>query len=120
VNYYSARKRGNDNRWDWTCMNDGRIWKSPPCTEHEDGHATEEEAQRHFYDHELSRLRETTTGDDVRVKCEYQPCDGLTSHGLVGIRYFTTPIYLCETHRNRSIVAKLYPFEEGIEIWASW
>lgn len=120
MNYYKARQRVHDKRWDWTCMNDGRIWKSPPCTEHEDGHPSEEEAERHFYAHELGRLRETSLGWDAQVRCEAPGCREWTERGLVGIRYFTTPIYLCRAHRSRKVVEALHPYVEGLEIWASW
>ena len=31
VNYYQARQRTPDGRWDWTCQNDERIWADGYC-----------------------------------------------------------------------------------------
>lgn len=31
MNYYDARQRGSDKRWDYTCMNDNYIWPIGYC-----------------------------------------------------------------------------------------
>lgn len=68
MNYYQARQR-KDKRWDFTCRNDDQIWPVPPCSEHEDGHATADEADRHFYDYEAAHLR------DYAIKDALHPCE---------------------------------------------
>lgn len=32
MNYYAARQRENDKKWDYTCMNDGRTWPTGYCS----------------------------------------------------------------------------------------
>ncbi len=32
MNYYAARQRDEDKKWDYTCMNDGRTWPTGYCS----------------------------------------------------------------------------------------
>jgi hypothetical protein len=120
VNYYSARQRAHDKKWDWTCLNNKQIWKTGPCAEHEDGHATKVEAERHFYDHELKKLKEVTSGNREMHKCDAPGCGTFTHMGLVGQHWFTDTTWLCALHKVKDVVSMMHPFKEGIEIWASW
>lgn len=120
MNYYEARKRASDNRWDWTCMNDGKIWKTGPCALHEDGHPTKIEAERHFYDHELSKLREVESAPRDMHQCDAPGCCTFAHKGYVGMKLFTETTWLCSLHLSRNVIPGIHPFSEGIEIWASW
>jgi hypothetical protein len=119
VNYYAARQRAHDKKWDWTCMNDGKIWRSGPCADHEDGHPTREEAEKHFYDDSISKLREITCPDREMRMCDAPGCDTVTQKGLVGTRYFSEPMWLCKLHRSKEVVPAIRPFRPGIEICSS-
>lgn len=119
MNYYAARQR-KDGRWDWTTMNDGIIHRAGPCSRHEDGHPTKEEAERHFYDNELDSLKEVWSEGDVQYQCAIKGCGAWTQEGLCSHNLFITPIWLCDVHRDREEVETLHPFAPEIEIWASW
>lgn len=115
MNYYKARQRKGDGRWDWTRMNDGRIWASAPCSGHADGHATREEAERHYYDHRLETAREYEY-PDVQRRC--QLCEAWTQKSL---GWPDGPTYdLCDDHRNREGLARVYEFAPGLQIASSW
>lgn len=101
-------------------MNDGRIWRVGPCAHHEDGHATEEEAERHFYDSEIQSLRETWSGADVQYRCAFPGCAAFTQKGLASTHLFMSPTWLCEVHCTPEFFEKINPFKPEIEIWASW
>lgn len=118
MNYYEARKR-SDGKWDWTCMNDGRIWKTAPCADHENGHATKAEAERHFYNYELCRLREVASMPKEMHQCDAPGCATYTHKGFVGMKLFTETTWLCKLHFSREVVPGIHPFSEGIIIWSS-
>lgn len=118
MNYYAARQR-HDKKWDWTRMNDGDVWAHPPCQDM-CGHATKAEAEKHFYDYQISKLEEVEAEDRTLHLCDAPGCKTLTNKGLRGIHYFTTPSWLCVQHRFPNVFEILHPFAEGIEVWASW
>lgn len=116
MNYHKARQTADKTGWDWTTMNDGQIWRSGACRDHgAGGHATREEAERHFYDGELDRLRESEHADQ-QFKCAV--CGAWTTKAL-GTNY-VGPVDLCDEHRNREGFEQAYPFVPGMSITASW
>lgn len=99
MNYYKARQREKDGRWDYTCMRDGNAWPIGYCSSwskieqglhllnlpdgqdhlekllpfkdnyHDDGHATQEEAEECYKNYLL----------DQRLKrVELKPSSGYT------------------------------------------
>jgi hypothetical protein len=115
MNCYEARQREVDGRWDWTVMNDGIIRRAGPCRDHEDGHSTKEEAERHYWDYELSRLKEHTTGG--HYPCEV--CGALTNKEL-SWHHIGPTARLCDDHRSREQFERLNPFEPGLSVVSSW
>jgi len=118
MNYYEARAQ-LDGRWNWTLMNGGAITKTGPCLEHEDGHATKEGAERHFYDHETSSLREDTF-PDVQEVCAHPDCNRWTQKALSSRILFPMPTPLCDEHRNADTFRQIHPFYRNIVIVSSW
>lgn len=127
MNHYQARQREHDKRWDWTSMNDEVIRRWPPCTDHDDGHATAELAERHFFDYEATHLKEGSVGDDEQHRCEYADketrtrCPNWTDKWLEGRLWGRRP-FLCDDHRNPATWQYLTAPETwgGIQIVASW
>ncbi len=129
MNYHQARERAEG--WAWTTMNDGRIWTSGGCATEGALHAhpTREEAERCFYDYELTKL--VAVGlrpqDDER-RCAWVDqitgarCEGLTRDGLLSnmLALGSGPTWLCDEHRTPQNWGLLHPFKPGLEITASW
>lgn len=116
MNYAGARQRQSDGRWDWTTMHDGRVWRSGPCISHDDGHATQEEAERHFWEDELATVRRFVVPDDDAVtlkRCAV--CSVFTASHVRFADGFTT-FDLCPDHQDRASLEKVYPFEAGRQI----
>lgn len=55
MNYYQARQREGDKRWDYTCMNDGRIWPIGYCVEYKE-FSKDNLAFSHYTDEQLEKL----------------------------------------------------------------
>lgn len=115
MNYYEARQRKTDGRWDWTRMNDGAIFPSGPCRSHQDGHATKEEAELHAYEHNLSTARVFTMADQ-QLRCE--DCKQWASGGLE--TRHGAAVVLCELHRTTTVLRRLRTFAPGLTIVSSW
>lgn len=135
MNYDQARAIENKETgeivgWRWTSMNDGRIRTAWPCIEFtpmdvEDygrkeperihlcpPHATQEEAERHFYDACLEEASEQTTShwQDCRV------C-GAPTKRLLGNRDLSSLFNgdaLCDEHFSKDTLQELHPFKSGI------
>ena len=79
MNYYQARQREDDKCWDWTCMNDGRVWRSGACAgDTKCQHKTKEEAQDHqaAYDRERIKKAERFEIDTKKGHaCHVEGCD---------------------------------------------
>lgn len=143
MNYYQARQRTEDERWDYTCMNDRRIWPVGYCRRwkdwdedlkkthpaeyeryvaakakfHSEGHATKEEAERCHREYELDNfLKAFSCLSDEQHKCE--ECGAWTQSGL-GLRGIPGN-YLCAAHATREFFEKLNPFTPGISTMSSW
>ncbi len=135
MNYYDARKRSSDNRWDYTCMNDGHVWPvgycrpwqpltCPPLSEayvndphqqkkhaefkdkhHDDGHATEQEA-RECYRQYLLDKKLVLDRKLIDLQRKCAVCETWTQGcAEVGLHLFV----LCDDHRTRGQVEKLMP-----------
>jgi hypothetical protein len=108
VNYYDARKRQSDGRWDFTCMNDGEIWPVGYCAQEGGGHhETEAEARECYRDYLLdNELRFRNPADPATLrKCEVAGC-GVFTGGSAELSLRTW--VLCDAHRNRAEVEKLF------------
>ena len=78
MNYYAARQRETDGRWDWTQMNDGHIWATGACADNTCMHATKEEAEPHEQErvHELIRNAERSRLDTFYgYRCPAEGCE---------------------------------------------
>lgn len=116
VNYYAARKRKTDGRWDWSRMNDGQIVAAGPCVDHDDGHDTKEGAELHYWEW-------TTAGFTVHQAAGQQrpceKCETWTSQ-FIELADGGNLAFLCPEHTNVEAVRELVPFEAGIQIASSW
>lgn len=122
MNYHRARQRADGRGWLWTTMH---VWTSGGCAV-EHVHPTREDAERCFYDHELTRLVPVGLRDqDEQRQCAWRNsgtgarCGASTRVGLLS-NMFGGPTWLCDEHRTPSYWGLLHPFEPGIEITASW
>lgn len=142
MNHYSARRRAVDERWDFTCKNNGDIWPVGYCCKyrpivsgdiafeytsdaerakydsfahkyHTGGHDTPEAAAQCYKEYLLDHhLRLRVVNPDAQHKC--QVCGGWTQeYAEVDMRTFD----LCPAHNTREEVEKL--FKASTEIWSS-
>ncbi len=138
MNYYEARQRSDGSGWAWTSMNDGVIHTSGGCVTWPDGrpteeqaisgtgpkpgqphaHATREEAERCFYDHEAASLRPTQMPEDEQRRCEQPGCTAWTQRGLAS--RLLGDADLCDEHRNADGWRAVHPFFPDIEIASSY
>ena len=110
MNYAAARQRESNKRWDWTVENDDRVWRSEPCTSHEDGHATREGAERHFWEWEMAQSFSVTNEQRHLRQC--QICNAWTEARVLMYDGYTMHV-LCSIHQNRPSLEKLHPFVPG-------
>lgn len=119
MNYYAARQRIGENRWDWTVEHDKVITRSGPCVLHGDGHATKEEAERHFYDWDLQTMAVYVENDPkIMHQCDAPGCKTPTDKGLA-TRHRWKVQWFCDLHRIKEIFVTLNPFKPGIMITQS-
>lgn len=52
MNYYKARQRESDGRWDYTCQNDGRVWSVGYCRKYKEW--TKEQMEMFCFREEVS------------------------------------------------------------------
>ena len=105
MNYYEARKRESDGRWDYTCMNDGRIWPIGNCANAGGGHHETAEEARVCYTRFLLDTRMNLDGHyaDQQLRCDV--CQAFTSrYATVDHRHFP----LCDAHCTREKVTELF------------
>jgi hypothetical protein len=132
MKYYAARQRATTKKWDYICMNDGQRWAVGYCSGkyptvqddeslehrecyHEDGHETAEEARECYKRYMLdNRLHLDGKMANQQMRCQVEQCDAWTqgTARLGGYTSFT----LCDEHRNRETVEKLY---DVFESWSS-
>jgi hypothetical protein len=134
MNYYKARERKSDGRFNFTCMNDDRVWAVGYCHAfrdftdeereqwhisdskvethrsfaskyHTDGHATPEEAVECFKQYTLDHeLQLGLRSETQMLKCAV--CGSWTQLGaMVGHSRFWP---LCASHNFREEVERLY------------
>jgi hypothetical protein len=115
MRYSAARQRQSDGKWDWTTQRGEAVYAVPPCGDGCPGHDTKEEAERHYYDYQLAKLKERS--QDIKCRCEAKDCDVWTNKTLDTDLYDAT--YLCDAHRNKEVFEQLHPFHPGREIWES-
>lgn len=104
MNYYQPRKR-KDGKWDFTCRNDDDVWAVGYCAEAGGGHHESEEEARDCYtkyllDKELTFTKMANQQRRCQVCQEYT--EGIAQVGQA------TMYVLCDEHRNREEVEKLY------------
>jgi len=140
VNYLKARQRQSTKRWDYTQMNDGRVWPIGYCggfreytpeqrqtycmndtwyakyeankdKYHEDGHPSSVEACACYKRYELDESLRFDVDSQSKQKCEV--CGEWTEHRAMigGYQYFV----VCEKHANREEVEKLFTVGESWE-----
>jgi hypothetical protein len=118
VNYDKARERITENGrpsglWEWSSLQNGHVGPTVPCS----GlcrHISREEAEKHFYDHSLERVRV----HEDRAVHECQACGDRTHSWLGNKQFWLIPFgaWLCEEHCNRVELVKLFPFRAGTEM----
>lgn len=109
MNYYEARELTDDQgnptgRYKYTVMNDHRIWSVGYCADGCDGHATPEDACKHYRQYLLdNRLRLDGMTPNEQHKCEV--CGAWTQRGAsVDLHQW----HLCDEHCTREQVEKLF------------
>jgi hypothetical protein len=119
MNYAEARQRMGDNGlpsglWDWTSKNDEVIHAAGPCAARTCEHHSKEEAERHYYDWSLEKVKEFSL-ERQQVPCEV--CGEWTQKGLhaPGYNTYGFEALLCDRHRNKEELIKLRPFTPGIQ-----
>ncbi len=112
MSYAKARQREDSGLWDWSVMNNRIIHRHEPCTE-ACQHATQEEADKHFYEWSLSQVREYFD-PDLQHKCAV--CGAWTQKSLGNHRFWMIGFdaFLCDEHRNKDELVKLHPFQSPI------
>jgi hypothetical protein len=117
VNYAKSRQRLDDGLWDFTFTRDKVTRRTSPCSE-ECKHATQEEADQHFYDWCLDQVEEIHLANQM-LKCRI--CGEWTDKefGNRHLGMYFGPIPLCDKHRNKEGLKQAEPFHSPIEIWYS-
>ena len=137
MNYDEAREVPGKG-WHWTTMNNGIVRTAEPCIRHVgdesdpmwylkpsteaawercEPHATQEEAERHFYDWCLSTVAEIRLSGQMR-RCRMDGCRTWTGTEL-GNRQMERLFNgdpLCAAHRNRETLALLHPFRPRLRV----
>lgn len=133
MNYYVAKQRVEDKRWDYTCNNhpvgycrkyveiDPKLYGEHRQAEyaatahkhHSDGHATEEEARKCYLEYLLDHKMRFGQMSNQQKKCKI--C-GEWTQGFAEMD--CEILVLCDKHRTREIVETLV--EPPSEIWSSW
>ncbi len=117
MNYYEARQQLKSKSWCFTYMNDGEIYTDSCCLDHDiTGHATKEEAEKCFYNHQVKNLLEFKY--QGYEKCQIKGCNRRTNVAL-GPKGSYHSTYLCKKHRNKEGYMQVNQFEEGITIISS-
>lgn len=142
MNYYAARQRESDKRWDYTCMNDKVVWPIGYCRpykdlegdpwvgqmvnpeylekarsfahkHHDTGHATAEEAQACYREYQLDQHLDLHRKHlDTQFKCLI--CGEYTEE-FAEVDH--TTFVLCEKHNSREEVEKLFTVTESVSSW---
>ena len=116
MNYYEAREREADGRWDFTRMNDGKVWAVGYCADVDHAsHGSREEANECYRTFLLDKCLhlDGTTGN-VHRPCSVEGCGVLTNivARIQGPMLDEWP--LCDAHRKREVVETLFKGPEKI------
>lgn len=105
MNYYGARQREGDKKWDYTCKNDNRVWPVGYCAQSDGGHHdTKEDAYKCYTKYLLdNRMRLDRKLSNMQLKCEI--CAVYTE---MQAEVDQTAFTLCDEHRTRENVEKLF------------
>jgi len=94
MNYYDARQRQSDQKWDFTCHNRRTgTWAVGKCADHQCHHDTPEEAR----------------------ECDVEGCDFDTNRAAEAGPYFYWA--LCSQHMNKETVASLLKVGSFMGSW---
>lgn len=98
----------------WCSRNDNKLFYAEPCNEGCE-HRSAEEAERHFYNFCLESVTERIDKDQQH-KCKV--CEAWTqkSLGNFDLHLLAFHAFLCDEHRTKEELAKLYPFVPDIEV----
>jgi hypothetical protein len=107
MNYYDARQRQSDQKWDFTCQNDNRIWAVGKCADKQCNHDTPDEARACYGQWLIDNRLELEAGTLHKqwVECEVEGCDHDTDTVSRVGQYYR--FMLCQTHRTKEQVAKM-------------
>lgn len=115
MNYYDARQRQDNKRWDYTRMNDGHISPVGYCGDADHAHDTAEAARECFARYLLDGWREENYGNWAGCAvCDVPTKKGLTTRPPLGHGY-----PLCDEHRTLEQLKQLAPTDAG-QITASY
>lgn len=138
MNYYAARQRESDQRWDFTCRNDNRIWPVGNCAERVACSCALDPRRAYTPDPDCERCGgrgrvdnpehcggHDTPGEAERCYAEYLLaeitevswahwagcviCDTPTKHGLQTRQPNGDQWALCDAHRTHDQVRELAP-----------
>ena len=110
MNYQKARQLESTKKWHYTSENNGRIHPIGYCANHE-GHETAEEAQACYKGYLLdNNLLLDGKWEGQLSKC--QVC-GEWTDGMASIPWNQWYVTLCDTHRNRGEVERLFTVGES-------
>ncbi len=145
MNYDQARQlaEGSDapGKWNWSTMNDGVVRTASPCYYPDFDwntvstfevviagfkptgrprcdHDTREEAEHHYWVHELDRTTIRLLDLDAiheRRRCDFTGCREWETHRAhaAGWGYSDS---LCDTHANRASLEGMHPFHPGTRV----
>jgi len=107
MNYYKARQRVSDEKWDFTCHNDnmGKTWRVGICAHGKCSHDTPEEAQECYKQYLLGKVKLEAGEFKPWHVCDVEGCDADTNVSTKAGQYHRWA--LCEKHRTREVVEEL-------------
>ena len=117
MNYYDARQRQSDQKWDFTCHNRRTgTWAVGKCADHQCHHDTPEEARecyrQYILDHKL-----VLDHHEFKpwAECDVEGCDFDTNRAAEAGPYFYWA--LCSQHMNKETVASLLKVGSFMGSW---
>lgn len=120
MNHFHARQRSDNGKWYWVRYHAGKFYATEPCWQG-CAHDTQEDAEYHYYDWQISNLLVHTIDDETQKKCEFPGCSRWTQ------RYLEPPkpkcdrlAFLCDDHRDAWGYRAVRPFNPPYDIWTTW
>lgn len=107
MNYYDARQRQSDGKWDFTCHNRRMgTWPIGTCGQQRCEHNTPDEARECYRQYILDQMLKLDHHEfKPWVECEAEGCDFDTNKAAQAGNYFHWA--LCPKHMNKETVAGL-------------